>query len=79
MYRPTARSSIVTIIARTGSATVRSEFCVLTGDVGGVEEIVCCVIAPGRVMCVEGIVVGTVVGDDEFAPIAYRFLSLLPT
>ena len=28
---------------------------------------------------VTGIVVGTVVRRDEFAPIAYRFLSLLPT
>jgi hypothetical protein len=28
---------------------------------------------------VEGIVVGTVVRDDVFAPIAYRFLSSLPT
>jgi hypothetical protein len=70
---------MVTIIARTGSATVGSEFCPLTGEVVGVEAIVCCIVVPGRVMCVEGIVVGTVVRDNEFAPIAYRFLSSFPT
>ena len=79
MYPPPARSIIVTIITRIGSETVGSEFCPLIGEIVGVEAIVCCIVVLGRVMCVEGIVVGTVVRDNKFAPIAYRFLSLLPT
>ena len=64
---------------REGSEAVGLEFCVLTGEIVVVEAIVCCIVVPGRVICVEGLVVGTVVRDAEFAPIVYRFLSLLPT
>jgi hypothetical protein len=78
MYPPPARSIIVNTIMSTGSTTIGSEFCPLIGDVVGVEAIVCCIVVLGWVICVEGIIVGTVVRDTEFAPTAYRFLSSLP-
>ena len=72
-YPPPVRT-----IVRIGSEAVGSEFCPLNGEVIGVEAIVCCFVVPSRVICVEGMAVGIVVRDNEFAPIAYRFLSSLP-
>jgi hypothetical protein len=77
MYPPPA-SRIAPIITGIGSETAGSVSIPLGGEIVGIEAIVCCEVVFGRVLCVEGIVVGTVVRHIEVAPTAYRFLSSLP-